>query len=112
MRQFRSTFPVLAIVLAGLAFLSACSSLEVRERLSQAEIAFATVVETATDLHRAGVIDDETAAQLTPAFVEANRLLERAHRAVVDGDFEIADEHMRAAEALIALISRRISRDE
>lgn len=110
MRHSRIMLPGLA--LAVLAFLAACSSLEVRDRLSQAEIAFATVVETATDLHRAGVLDDETAAQLTPVFVEANGLLERAHRAVVDGELERAAEYVRAAKALIAVISRRISQDE
>lgn len=90
--------------------IAACASMDKRERLAQAEIAYATVVETAADLRGAGVIDEEAAQQLTPAFVEANNLLQRAHDLMVDGEFDMADAEIRAAEALILSLSRRVRR--
>lgn len=99
-------------VLCVLLVFAGCASMDARDRLNQAEAAYSAVVDTAIELRRAEVLGDEAAMRLTPAFVEANELLDRAHQAIVDGDYGLADEHRRAAEALIAAISRRMAEHE
>lgn len=96
------------LILVLAAVLAACAGLEKREQLAQAEYAFTSVVETATDMRELGLLDDETVQELTPAFIEVNDLLQRAHAAIVDGDYGDADEQIRAAEALIAALARRL----
>lgn len=96
----------LTLILA--AVLAACAGLEKREQLAQAEYAFTAVVETATDMRELGLLDDETIQRLTPMFIEANDLLQSAHDAIVDGDYDLADKEIRAAERLIMVLSRRL----
>lgn len=99
-------------VMVLIAFLAGCASMDARDRLATAEKAYSATVDTAIELRRSGVMDDETARKLTPAFVEADEFLERAHRAIVDGELGLAEEWMRAAEALILVITRKMRQDE
>lgn len=96
------------LILALAAVLAGCAGLEKREQLAQAEYAYAAVVETATDMRELGLLDDETIQELTPMFIEANDLLQRAHDAIVDGDYGRADEQIEAAEDMIAVLARRL----
>lgn len=96
------------LILVLAAVLAACAGLEKREQLAQAEYAYTAVVETATDMRELGLLDDETVQELTPAFIEANDLLQSAHDAIVDGDYGLADEQIAAAERMITVLSRRL----
>jgi cob(I)alamin adenosyltransferase len=97
--------PVAALLILAVA---ACANMTVRDHLAQAETAYAAVVNTAANMRELGLIDEETAERLTPIFEEANAALERAHQAVVNGDFGAADEHVTTARALIRALSRRL----
>lgn len=98
----------LALILA----ISACATLAPRERLAQAETAYAALVNTAVDLRLADVIDDDQARQLTPAFERANELLSAAHDAIVEGRYNEAEQITNSASRSIAELARRIRRHD